>query len=71
MSGRPIGEDGFPMENHHQARMDQEKGDDNLIMRTTHQLIHADEIAAVKGVFESDGLSGRPNSWTAKILDKK
>ena len=66
-----IGADGYPLENHHQGRLDQEPGEVNLIMRCTHWLIHDDEIAAVRQVFDSDGLNGNPNSWTAKVRDRK
>ncbi len=66
----PIGIDGYPMENHHIARQDQ-NGQKNLIDRCIHQEIHAQEIAAVQDAFEKEGISGfNPNAWTAKVNDK-
>lgn len=63
----PLGPDGYPLENHHVGRLDQDPGEVNLITRTEHQLIHQDEIDAVREVFIKDGLRGNPNAWTGKV----
>lgn len=49
MAKNPIGPDGLPMERHHQGRQD---GDTVLIPKTVHDIIHQNEIDAVRDVFK-------------------
>ena len=64
MARNPIGSDGYPMERHHPGRLD---GETEMIMKTVHNMIHADERAAVRTIFRGDGLKGNPGSWTGKV----
>jgi len=67
MPRNPIGPDGLPMEKHHPAR---QSGDTDLIPKTEHDLIHEGEREAVRDVFERDGLTSNPGSWTSKRIKK-
>tara|TARA_Y100000310_G_C20118181_1_gene550240 strand:- start:147 stop:347 length:201 start_codon:yes stop_codon:yes gene_type:complete len=66
MGKNPIGSDGLPMENHHPGRL---KGDTNLILKSTHDMIHQDERDAVREIFKEDGEKGHPGSWSGKGIE--